>query len=297
MSLSVNLVIPTYKRHKVLRDLLNHINDTHFNDVDKYDFSIWVLDQSPEEFEYDNSAYRYKFNYTRLDIPGLPNARNWALQNLNSDILIFIDDDVELDEAFIKNHVEPYETNREIGAIAGKIIEDDNTKQGINYSKRATSKLYGINILGIYYQNRGGDKKVHALGFPGGNFSLSRSAIESVGLFDIDFGGNAQLEETDYAYRLRKKGYQILFNPGAKLIHFAISSGGVRLKNGIKKNYWRLHNTTYFTLKNRTLILFPIYFVSAILISFIMAFKTSDFSKNWKVIKDGIFDGIKTYRQ
>lgn len=296
MSHSVSLVIPTYKRHKVLKDLLDHINSTYFDDLSESCFSIWVLDQSPETFKYENSDFRYKLNHIKLDIPGLPNARNWALRNIGSDILIFIDDDVELSRELIKSHVAPFK-NKDVGAVAGKIIEKNTDKKGIKYSGSSTSKMYGINIFGLYYQNRGGDKEVYTLGFPGGNFSLRRTAINKVGLFDIKFGGNAQLEETDYAYRLRNAGYKIQFNPKAELLHFAILSGGVRQGDMTKKSYWRIHNTTYFTLKNRSIILFPVFIVSALLMSIIMASKNQEPLKAWKIISSGLVDGVKSYLQ
>lgn len=297
MKLRVSLVIPTYNRHNVLSILLDEINTIEFNGVEKNKFNICILDQSTVNFEYDYNNFKYEVIYKRLDLPSLPNARNWAIKHLKSDILIFIDDDVKLNEEFLLNHIKPFENHQHIGAIAGKIIEKDNRKPGIKFHSKTSKRMYGISLFGIYYQNRGGDIGSNVLGFPGGNFSLRREAIQSVGFFDLKYGGNAQLEETDYAYRLRNKGYGIFFSPKAELIHFGISNGGVRQKNDISKRYWRLHNTTYFTLKNRPLILFPIYLISAFFISIIIAYKTTGFSIRGLTLFTGIIDGIKSYQE
>ena len=54
-----------------------------------------------------------------------------------------------------------------------------------------------------------------------------RSAIDQVGLPDEDYFLFS--EETDWCYRFRKAGWQVLFFPGAECVHVGGASHGGRL--------------------------------------------------------------------
>lgn len=55
-----------------------------------------------------------------------------------------------------------------------------------------------------------------------------RSLFEEVGLFDEHYTGNAAREESDVAMRLRRRGWPILLNPLAAVVHLEAPSGGCR---------------------------------------------------------------------
>jgi GT2 family glycosyltransferase len=56
---------------------------------------------------------------------------------------------------------------------------------------------------------------------------VRRSAIDQVGLLDEDFFLFS--EETDWCYRFRRAGWQVLFFPGAECVHVGGASHGGRL--------------------------------------------------------------------
>ena len=56
---------------------------------------------------------------------------------------------------------------------------------------------------------------------------VRREAAESVGLFDEDFFMFS--EETDWTHRFRQAGWQVLFHPGAEVVHVGGASHGGRL--------------------------------------------------------------------
>jgi hypothetical protein len=56
---------------------------------------------------------------------------------------------------------------------------------------------------------------------------VRRSATDGVGLLDEDFFLFS--EETDWCYRFRKAGWQVLFFPGAQCVHVGGASHGGRL--------------------------------------------------------------------
>jgi GT2 family glycosyltransferase len=56
---------------------------------------------------------------------------------------------------------------------------------------------------------------------------VRREAIEQVGLLDEDFFLFS--EETDWCYRFRRAGWQVVFFPGAECVHVGGASHGGRL--------------------------------------------------------------------
>ncbi len=56
---------------------------------------------------------------------------------------------------------------------------------------------------------------------------ITRAAIDDVGLLDEDYF--LYIEECDWAFRMRKKGYKVLFYPGCSIVHFGGASSGQKL--------------------------------------------------------------------
>ena len=296
ISKSVSLIIPTLNRRTVLLKLLGDISGLESVKIKKFELEVIIVDQSDEKFtEIDKNITDYNFglNYIHLEKKSLPNARNVAMAHASGEICIFIDDDVVLHEGFFEEHVSQFE-NKEIGAVAGKVIEDDFINS-INTKTPAT--MYGINSFGKYYPLRGGNTKNFVLGFPGGNFAIRRSVYQEIGLFDLRYAGTSQLEETDYAYRLRRRGYRIVFNPNAALTHLRVPSGGCRVPSLYEKRFWRFHNSTLFFLKHKNVAFLPFMMValSAGSLSEVLRKKYSFYNYLWSL--KGFIKGYKVYHK
>jgi len=288
--ITVDLIIPSYERQAVLLMLLESIQQKELTFEDSIFFSILIVDQSKQPLSEINFN-KYPLNYIHHPFPSLPNARNIAIKKSKADILVFIDDDVEFDEKFIFNHIKAYE-DQQIGAVAGRVIEKGLRHGMIN---KTTKNMYGIKNNGLYYPIRGGNSTEYVLGFPGGNFSIKRELCAFVGDFDTRFRGSAQLEETDYAYRLRELGYKIKFLPEASLIHLRLPSGGCRVADIYEKRYWRYHNTSLFFLKHKKK-----YFLFMVLFLMFISVGESILNRNIRLLKmimtfKGFLNGFRTY--
>lgn len=253
---SVSLIVPTLNRGPVLLDLLRNINELTWV-AQRRPLQVVIVDQSDVPV-FEESGYPTDLNFTltyeHITVRGLPNARNVALTKATGDYLVFIDDDVVLDPHFIEEHIGQF-SDAAIGAVAGRVVEDSFIKK---VAADTPDTMYGINDYGKYYPLRGGNSRNFVLGFPGGNFSVRRSIVTQIGKFDTRYAGTSQLEETDYAYRIRKAGYKILFNPAAVLLHLRVPSGGCRVPTLFEKRYWRCHNTTLFFHLHKKKALLPL---------------------------------------
>jgi len=83
--------------------------------------------------------------------------------------------------------------------------------------------------------------------------SVPRTLALDVGLFDEGYIGKANWEETDFSFRIRERGYIIMYDPEAAVVHLMHNRGGVRtsLEEDAGRFYYESHyNNAYFFRKN-----------------------------------------------
>ncbi|MBD2625436.1 hormogonium polysaccharide biosynthesis glycosyltransferase HpsN [Trichormus variabilis] len=253
----ISVVIPTYRREKLLQDSIV--------DVLKQDyphFEVLVVDQTqthePETQAFlEEMSAAGKIKLMRLDWASLPGARNYAVRRSQGEIILFIDDDVELEPGFLSAHVKNYLQNPEIGAVAGRVF--DRMKLGDSGGKLEIEYLppeamdpgiawYHIDLVHT-------TKPQQVLTARGCNMSFRSEIFTKYGLrFDERFRGSAVREESDFCLRVRKTGYKIWYDPAAHLVHLGEETGGCHDISMRSLNYQITfyHNHFLLGLKNLT---------------------------------------------
>jgi len=149
------------------------------------------------------------FYYT--DGRGLSSARNYAIGKSKGDLLIFLDDDAEVREDFLRV-LAGHCSEPGADAFCGKIMA------------HGTDNAYSLCF---------NDNRIRNLGrtdfryFMGSSHVLKKSAIDKIGLYDERFGAGAKYkgaEETDLFFRLKKKGARIVYVPQLVYYHPLIYS-------------------------------------------------------------------------
>jgi GT2 family glycosyltransferase len=245
--MNASIIIPTLNRQEILLDTLRSISKL------KGDFEVLVVDQSDmaaqENFlkEIDE-----RIRVIRVKEKSLPNARNIGAEEADGDILIYLDDDVVIqNENFADAHVRNFE-NRLVGAVAGRVRQPGEATPQKPIGGIRTPLL----IVGGSFNYA---KKQVVTGVIGCNFSIRRELVASLGGFDKGFVGSANLEESDMAIRVVGAGYEIVFEPEAYVDHLAWQKGGVRetLKKSFEKYKWIAKNQKYFFSKHGNPLLWP----------------------------------------
>jgi GT2 family glycosyltransferase len=261
--MKVSIIIPTYNRNEMLcKTIANILLFEH-----QY-HELIIVDQTKEHetqtrLYLDNLVSGKKIKYLYVDYPNLPNARNVGIQAASGDIILFFDDDVEINKDTIPSHVSGFSL-ADVGCVTGKVIVQ-NTKQDGNkvlentgiLKKRLKKLLFlflkkrasYVGRLGIL-ANYSGDKTLPADSCIGCNMSFKKEAFIKCGLFDSNFTGNAVREDTDMSVRLRRSGYKIMYIPQAAIVHYMDNTGGTRV--AASEEYWHtiFRNQCYFYLKN-----------------------------------------------
>lgn len=240
----ITVAIPTYGRDQVLVDT---IADVLAQDFDG--FELLVVDQTPkhepETHQYLQNLKDPRFRYYLVGPPSLPAARNFAIAKAKADIILFIDDDVILKPKFIQHHYEAYRHNPELAAVAGRVVNKDNSL----YVQKKSSKPLYHDRYGLGHGSFNCTTSQDATDFPGGNVSMRISAINKIGGFDTSYQKSAIREESDAAYRMTHKDGKIYYEAKAELIHLAAPSGGTRIPVHYFDSLTFYSNDLLFTFK------------------------------------------------
>lgn len=254
---SISVIIPTYNREEPLVDTIADVLKQDYPN-----FEVLVVDQTathkPETQVYlEKQANTGKIKLFRLTWASLPGARNYAVRYSSGEIILFIDDDVCLQEGFLAAHARNYIDRPEIGAVAGRVF--DRMKLGDSGGELEIEDLppeasdpgiawYHIDLVHTVKAQR-------VISARGCNMSYRREVFTKYGLsFDERFRGSAVREESDFCLRLRQTGYHIWFDPEASLVHLGEESGGCHdiSTRSLKYQVTFYHNHFFMGLKNLT---------------------------------------------
>jgi GT2 family glycosyltransferase len=264
----VSLIIPTYNREEILCKTINSlIKQAEMSD---YEIEVCIVDQTKihneetEKFLKETIETREYIKIIKEDKPSLPNARNIGVRKTTGDIIVFIDDDVELEDGFIEEHVKCYEDEL-VDSVVGRVTICNGSKDNVllnhtnSYLKRTLkqmllrkfkNKAATITKNGVVIADFSKEESLETDSVIGCNMSFRRSIITEHNGFDVNYIGNAIREESDLCVRIIKDGGRISFNPKAHLYHIMANKGGCRAEKD--EEYWTkfYHNQVYFLVKN-----------------------------------------------
>ena len=261
--MNISIIIPTFNRNKMLcRTISNILLFEH-----QYKELIIVdqtKDHDPETGHFIDSLIKSnRIKYIFVNSPNLPNARNVGINNSEGDIILFLDDDVEINEHTIPSHVSGF-SESDIGCVTGKVtIINENKTQNVVLRNTGKIKNNLKSLFFFFFRKRAsyvgrfgilsdftGEKKLPADTCIGCNMSFKKEVFSQCGNFDLNYTGNAVREDTDMSIRLRKSGFKIIYLSDANIIHYMDNTGGTR--TATNENYWYtiFKNQCYFYLKN-----------------------------------------------
>ncbi len=222
MDKTVTVAIPTYKREQVLLDTLDQLLK-----LESPAAEILVIDQTdkhePEILErLSELSQSGKINWVRRIEPSITQAMNHALKLAQSDVVLFLDDDVELISEIVEQHALAYDRD-EVNIVAGQVIQSWQSELSEDDESYADGKMddpdsFLFNSIRQCWVNR----------FIGCNCSVKKDIALRMGGFDENFIKVAYRFEAEFADRLQAAGYNILFFPSASIRHLKVKSGGTR---------------------------------------------------------------------
>ena len=221
---SLSVVIPTYNRGQVLLDTISFlqkqsscadeiiiVDQTDYQPNDQTQLTLLTLES--------DGVIRYCYRQE----PSIPKAMNVGLLLANTDYVLFLDDDINLETDFIHQHKNVIKT-KGVYAHVGQILQPGEAPKPKHPDYQA------------------GDGLLEDLSFPfsstepalikncmAGNLCVNRVKAVQAGGFDENFIGAAYRFETEFCKRMiRFHGDAFYFAPQPVLYHLQSPSGGTR---------------------------------------------------------------------
>jgi len=223
--MEVSVIISTYNRCRNLASCIARLDRQ--KRADSLDWEIVVVDNNSTDdtkvtIQGLKPECRFPLRYLFEPEQGLSFARNRGIDDTTSRYLVFIDDDILVDEYWLSAIYETFQSY-DCDAVGGRILVD---------SPESLPDWIQPEMYGFLGHRDFGDQVFKMNGvdeFPfGGNMALHRRAIERVGKFHTGMGRKGdgarrdelfKGEETDYFHRLAQAGGSMYYNPNASVRH------------------------------------------------------------------------------
>lgn len=188
----------------------------------------------------------------------LAKLRNQGWRQAQSPIVVFIDDDTICTTSWLSSILEAFK-DQEVGGVSGPAIIPATYKRNRDIFKHKVFKLIydkffcegqealpghiarsGAWTTGASLETCKYEGEVYFL--EACNMSFRKSALEEVGGFDERYRGVGDWSEPDLCYRIKERGYKLLFTQGAKLYHLPSQTGAYtkRLSDNTRYQNYRL---------------------------------------------------------
>lgn len=226
--MQVSIIIPTYNRIKEVNETLNSIfiqtilpREIIIVDDSDNDKIENLIEYKKKEFEEKEIILRYIRNKKEKSA-GI--ARNIGVENAVGDIILFLDDDVELDKDYIKEILKVYEKYPNALGVQGYITN-------IKFSK-FWNRINKILFFGYLEKNKCKvlpstytiypyplDKVISCEYLSSSNLSFKREVLQNF-KYDENLKRYSYKEDVDISYNVFKKYPNSLYiTPYARLIH------------------------------------------------------------------------------
>ena len=242
---TVTFGIPTFGRNRVLCETIRQVlHQTHTPD------QIVIVDQTKDE-DHDEETLRFLqkcdsipgFRRVYQEIASLPKALNRIVQESQTDMVIFCDDDIEMPSTLVEDHLSVFAKDPSLAAVGAQVLPRSGT---------AVDSLLPRSPWGFH---RSLCPKNFAFRFEGpviggGNFSVRRMAWIAAGGADenVKF-----MSDEELAARMDQLGMKVVYDPSCSVRHLEAGRGGqaARRTTGLFREFNNCFSVMYFGMRYR----------------------------------------------
>jgi len=206
----------------------------------------------------DNSVNWLKKNHPELRIiqnklnGGFAKGYNDALKQVDAEYYVLLNSDVEVTENWIEPVIRMMDDNKDIAAAQPKMLAFHD-KESFEYAGAAGGFIdqYGYPFCrGRFFQHLEKDEGQYddtreIFWATGACMFVRANVYHDLGGLDEDFF--AHMEEIDFCWRLKHKGYRIMYTSKSKVYHIG---GGTLPKVSSFKTYLNIRNNNVMLYKN-----------------------------------------------
>jgi len=156
---------------------------------------------------------------------GFAKAANQGLEKASGGYLLLLNPDTQVKGSAIERLVSFMESHPEAGVAGGQLLNADASRQNsiANFPSLATELLNKSLLRWLFPKRfpgkeRGYLKPIEVDSVIGACMVVRWDTLDQVGLLDEDYF--LFLEETDWCYRMKRRGWKVFHVPQAEIIHF-----------------------------------------------------------------------------
>ena len=217
-----SIVLCTYNRSGNLRRVLKDLEDLAVPQGVSHEIIVVDNNSSDDTKSVVEATIRGQpevFRYARESRQGKAFALNTGIGLSRGDILIFTDDDVQIDRLWLAEIMRSFESYPCMG-IGGRIIAVWNSPKPEWFEEGGRYQLIPAVVVEFDLGDQPSEMRTGAWG---ANMAFRRAAFKKYGLFREDLGRNpANLiggEDTEFCERLLRGGEQMMYIPSAIVYH------------------------------------------------------------------------------
>ncbi|MTD58323.1 glycosyltransferase [Amycolatopsis pithecellobii] len=227
----VSVIIPVYGHWDYTRRCLESIELTR----PRTPFEVIVVDDSSVDDSADRVAACPGVRLVRTPRNlGFIGACNLGAEHARGELVLFLNNDTEVQPGWLDKLVEVVEDRLDIGLVGSKLVYPDGSLQesggiiwadgtGWNYGRNQPADMPWFQTMrDVDYCS-------------GAAVLVRRELFERIGGFDTRFAP-AYYEDTDLAFAVRDAGYRTVVQPASVVVHHEGVSNGTDLASGVKRH-------------------------------------------------------------
>ncbi len=227
--MKLSIIIVSYNVESFLMQCITSIKKSTIS----HEIDIIVVDNDSQ----DNSCEMVEDNFPEITLiknqknVGFSKAVNQGLSIFRTPFVCVLNPDALVEEDTFESILNWMKRFPKVGAVGPKVINVDGSlqkscKRSLPTPFNAIPKLLGLDNLlpknkwfGKYNLTYMDENLIHSVDAISGSFMLIRKeVIERVGYFDERFFMFG--EDLDYSYRIKKAGFDVIYYPFVKVIHY-----------------------------------------------------------------------------
>lgn len=207
---TVSIVIPTHNSGQTIRECLESLFKLNYP---KDKFEVIIVDDSNDKTEKIAKEYPVKF-FKLKDSTGA--KRNFGVGKARGQIIAFTDSDCIVHKDWLKNFTKHF--NSEVAGVGGPNLtpkDDPFIAKCVGFALSSWLGSGGIRYARTYKSAKSVDHN------PSCNCAFIKSVFEEVGGFNESMWPT---EDIELDYKIRKKGYKLIYSPDVIVWHRRKSS-------------------------------------------------------------------------
>ncbi len=231
--LDLSIVVVNWNTCELLASCLNSIYATaqHIN------FDIWVVDNASS----DGSVAMLQRDYPTVNLVensinvGFAKANNQAMALSRGQYILLLNSDAMLTPGSLQSLLRAAERQPNAGILGAQLLNTDGTFQASHtpfpnlWQEFLILSGSGRKLFGRWYPSHGPEEEIGPQQVDyveGACLLVRRAAFNAVGGLDEDYFMYA--EEVDWCYTMRRFGWEVWYEPAAKVIHLGGGSSRQR---------------------------------------------------------------------